>query len=210
MPDTTSLPDALRRLTRPQHERLHQTVDLGVMLSSLERYRCALDAYLQVVSPLEGFLRAAIARLPMLQQLDWENRLCKADWLSADIKTLPLALQSLCPEKADGLRSAMCAFDESPEAVVGCSYVMEGMTLGAKQIYPCVQSRLGLDRDKGARFFAAYEDETGERWQFYRRWAGSLQVDHAPTIRVAQQTFDIFESALSNRPTTVEAAGFDG
>ena len=187
-----SLAQELREQTRSQHESLHEVVNLASMLQSRESYGRALACYLDAVEPTELALEryAKIDSTGSLQSLELHTRLQKRSWLWADIERLGTG------------RHSQHAADEAIEidslaSFAGTAYVLEGMTLGGRQISRLLAEKLGVETDTGGRFFAGYGEATGQRWQQFKSWLQSLEVDHDVAVVAAQRTFDQFRQCLS-------------
>ena len=81
-------------------------------------------------------------------------------------------------------------------ACIGAAYVTEGATLGGQYIGPHVVA-LGFG---DARFFSAYRDDVGTRWQQFRRAANATLAtpsEVASAVAAAQQTFAALQALVA-------------
>jgi heme oxygenase len=79
---------------------------------------------------------------------------------------------------------------------IGCLYVMEGSTLGARIISRRLEMHLKLMDGAGASFFNAYGASTGRNWNAFRSFvvARVTVEDTDEIVTAAQQTFQsLFE-----------------
>jgi heme oxygenase len=143
---------ALRDGTAQVHRRLE--VDLPLMRPDLstDGYHAILGRFWGIIAPLEDEFERAGVPLD-----DWPHRR-KAPLLVADLADL-----------ADVRGLPRC--DDVPallghDAVLGCLYVVEGSTLGGRQVAAHVQGLLGAA--VGTRYFRSYGDAVGTRWRTFR------------------------------------------
>jgi heme oxygenase len=75
---------------------------------------------------------------------------------------------------------------------LGCLYVLEGSTLGARVISRRLESHFMLGPDSGAAFFNAYGEAVGRRWSEFRSFVtGNLSAEQAgETVKAAVETFE--------------------
>jgi len=125
--EPSDLLSLLRRGTRDAHSRLDARIDFGRHGVTLQRYAAFLDGMLTVVAPLE----ARLAR--------WLGR---SDGTSRT-QRLEEALRSLGAPQAP--RSADVRVPATLAEAYGCSYVLEGSTLGGMALAPVVERSLGDD-----------------------------------------------------------------
>ena len=159
---------ALRAATGQTHQQLEGAVDIGRRLHNPAAYRRLLEIFLGFYRPLER--RLAGLRGWDVYRLDLSARR-KTPWLEADL----LALEPVAPGKNVPPDCMDLPRTDSLNRGFGCLYVLEGTTLGGRQITAMLQ---GSAVPAGARrFFASYGAETGTRWREFIR---ALE-DHART-----------------------------
>lgn len=175
----------LRVATGEAHQRLEQTVDITRCAADLDRYRQLLARFLGFYRPLERRLGA----LPGWETsgVDFSNRL-KTPWLAADLRALGLsaAVESL-PRCVD----LPCTDDLSHG--FGCLYVLEGATLGGRQITALLRDS-PVPPDARA-FFGSYGAETGTRWKEFvaaleTHAATASEKGRAAVVKGGVETFD--------------------
>ena len=89
---------------------------------------------------------------------------------------------------------------------VGCLYVLEGSSLGARIISRRVSDCLGLTTGAGASFFNAYGESTSERWRGFKAFVSS-KVDPVSTENVVDAAVDTFERLFDWLGEPVELRG---
>lgn len=150
---------ALAHSTRPDHARIGRSIPLARPSLSLDVYRAHLARLLGFYEPVEEALAShAWASVG----LDFEVRR-KLPLLAADLACLGLdegAIASL-PRCA-----AIPGLPALPEAL-GCAYVLEGATRGARVLGRLVGASLGVTRSRGCAFLLAYGDEADARWRAF-------------------------------------------
>lgn len=81
-----------------------------------------------------------------------------------------------------------------PSAVLGCSYVLEGASLGGRTLLPLIERNLGFTATHGAGFMASYGSEIDTMW---RRFGITLEAwcsSDARRDRVVAAAVATFES----------------
>jgi heme oxygenase len=151
----------LREATREHHDRIERRVDLTRRLASLQDYRELLARLHGFYAPMEVALEPHAGAIA---GLDFHGRR-KAALLLEDIA----ALGGGEGPAAGGLPDVA-----SPEHALGVLYVLEGSTLGGAVIGRMARERLGVTRERGARFFGAYGGSVGSRWRAF----GAAVEDH--------------------------------
>ena len=189
-PALSKLTDALREATRPQHERLHQLVDISSMMVGATAYGSGLLKYWQFVAPLESQLQAYVDLHPQLAEV-WQDRLVKRDWLRQDLQTVGMSL-----DEAAGLPVAAPEITELDD-FVGISYVLEGMTLGGQGLCKQIERQHPEWAGQATHFFRSYGPNTMSRWRHWQAWAHEQPVDTQQTTAIAQKTFDFFVDVWS-------------
>ena len=149
----------LQEATQVQHRNVERHFALGDCGSTMTGYRRLLETLWGFQAPLET----------QLMQVDWQGSgivmaaRCKAAWLRADLLYLGLDAASIA-------QLAQC--DTLPPlkdmaAGLGALYVLEGSTLGGQVILKILRTRLAIDPEAGARFFASYGRQIGVMWRDY-------------------------------------------
>jgi heme oxygenase (biliverdin-IX-beta and delta-forming) len=149
--------------------------------------------YVRLLERFYGFwgpLEAELARLNVLRDkaLDLEGRL-KGALLQQD-------LHFLGREPANVPRCHNLPAVDTFQRALGCLYVMEGSTLGARIISRRLEEHLQFVDGSGASFFNAYGAATGRNWNAFRRFviARVTPEDTAEIVAAARQTFqNLFE-----------------
>lgn len=208
----STLMQQLRDRTRPQHEALHEVVDMDWMTASPANYARSLTAYLVAVSMTESLsivrqLDVDLDAASTAEPIDWSTRLVKTEWLRSDLDTLcdagviDASSRAGTGERWRDLRSPPAIEDLS--SWIGVNYVTEGMTLGGRGIAPIIDERLGdgfgSERPIGTSFFASYGDQTGRMWNQFKTWADHCEVDPAAACHSAADTFDWFRECLARK-----------
>lgn len=190
-PVSQSLRHRLRESTSDIHRRLDSTLTTTGSLSSLGRYTWLLTRLLGLHRPLER----------LLARIDWtgsgfdSSARFKSHWIAADLAKLGVSEDDI-PTIAD---CPSLPYLASRHDGLGAFYVLEGATLGARVISRQILQTLGIRSDNGGRFFAAYGEETGARWQEFVRaidlHSGDQHAERA-IERSAVATFMCFETWL--------------
>ena len=180
-----SLRDLVRQETRPAHEALEATSLMQAFSSgafSAAQYRHYLGLQLSLHAPLEVALAA------WWPTADAALRLCKSDWLRADLAQL------------GGTPSAATALPtiRSQAQAMGVMYVLEGGTLGLQVVrkrlqhaHPALQ---GADR-----FLRGYGADTGLRWRNFVAALDALPAAQWPAATAAAcATFAAFQSEFES------------
>lgn len=68
--------------------------------------------------------------------------------------------------------------NESVAFALGIMYVIEGSTLGGRFILKNITQALGLDSEKGAKYFAGYGNTTGSHWKNFLNYMVKYQEEH--------------------------------
>ena len=61
---------------------------------------------------------------------------------------------------------------------VGVVYVMEGSSLGGRMILKNLDKSLGLNSERGSRYFTGYGAQTGFRWKSFMEWLAGYESSH--------------------------------
>ncbi len=156
-------------------------------------YRELLEKFLGFYAPLE-------LRLERLSGLaDWgydpvARR--KTAWLSQD-------LAALGTDPGDIVALPLCEDGPSPRNAAeafGCAYVLEGATLGGRQISAWL-ARSPIPPE-ARRFFASYGDKVGTQWRVFCEALeefGRRNPHHDATVRAAEETFSSLARWIGSR-----------
>jgi heme oxygenase len=171
---------ALREATQPAHTRLHGHPGLGaVQAGTIDRM-----SYRALLSRLYGFYAAFEAAAELAPE--------RSLWLAADLRTLGVADQALAalPRCLD-LPSL-----ETPHRKLGALYVVEGSTLGGRELAKRLDHLFGPAEMNGRRFFGGRETDTGQAWRAFTDRldeAARQSATQAEMIAAAAETFAAFE-----------------
>jgi heme oxygenase len=180
---------ALREATQAVHTRLHGHPVLGTVQAGT----IDLASYRTLLCRLYGFHLAFEAAAGIAPE--------RSLWLAADLRTLGLAEQvvaalPLCP--------SLPRLD-TPHRRLGALYVVEGSTLGGRELSKRLGHLFGRDEPAGRFFFSGRDADTGKSW---RAFADALDVageDGAvreEMIAAAVETFAAFETWLDWKTET--------
>ena len=180
-------PDILQRLkagTSDVHRRIEERVPVFSPTFALADYCILLERFYGFWAPLE----AKLSQLHVLRdaELDLAGRM-KSFLLERDLRIL--GLQPALLPQCDNLPVV-----ESFVQGLGCLYVLEGSTLGARVISRHLKDKLHLADGSGASFFNAYGDSVGQRWNDFRSFATARVIteDAEEMITAARRTFECF------------------
>uniref|UniRef100_UPI00333EB880 biliverdin-producing heme oxygenase n=1 Tax=Sandarakinorhabdus sp. TaxID=1916663 RepID=UPI00333EB880 len=167
------------------HARLH----LHAGLAAVAAERIDIGDYRQLLLRLYGFY------------LPFENAAglapVRSGWLASDLAALdtPLVTAALC--------AALPKLD-SPQAVLGAMYVVEGSALGGRGLARHLKDLLGDQKGAGRRFFASDGADTGRTWRAFMDQLDRVAIDdRTVVIDAAIATFCCFETWMDGW----EAAG---
>ncbi|HEY0710870.1 MAG TPA: biliverdin-producing heme oxygenase [Polyangia bacterium] len=189
-----SLRDALRAATASRHAALDAAVAFDAATITRAEYGRFVTRLCALVIPLETRLHAIDgfrARLP-----EAEARR-KSAALVADLAVL-----------GHGPRPAVLVQIpriESEGAAWGCSYVLEGATLGGAVLARQMGPALGLAPGRGLSYWTVYGDQVGALWRSYlaalESWAASAPPrEHGEAVEAAVATFDAFLQIFHGKP----------
>jgi heme oxygenase len=181
----------LRRETRELHRLTERALDLRLASSTRAEYQVLLERLLGIYAPLEEQL---FSRVPVAPGIEWELRR-KTPLLQADLRTL----------QPDGsVQVQFCAGMpalNSPQALLGAWYVVEGATLGGQIIAAHLLRQLGLAAHNGARFFDCYGELRQQRWDEFCSVLSSTPAREAEEVASgAVQVFATMRQWLADRP----------
>lgn len=190
-----NLLNRLRLETRDQHDAIERTLMLMDDSVSLDEYRQRLEQFHGFYQPVEERIFGAAS--PLASYLSLAPRR-KAPLLQADLATLggPAAAELPVCSDLPPLGSAADYF--------GCMYVLEGASLGGVLISRHIQKALNILPASGGRFFYGYGEQTGARWQEFRRAItafSSVCDQHDAVVASARATFETLQRWCEERTT---------
>lgn len=194
----TELLQALRTSTGPLHVRLEERMPFFTPSLDASLYFRLLKAYYGFYQPLE---EALVASGLMPDELVPAERI-KTPALVNDLRALGMS----DPEIAQLPPCRDLPVIDSPGAVLGVMYVLEGATLGGQLLRREVQARIGLDEHSGLAFLDVYGSATGRRWKaFLNHLSDVPREPHVveAAARAAHSTFARFEHWLDARKVLV-------
>nr|WP_294505395.1 biliverdin-producing heme oxygenase [uncultured Rhodopila sp.] len=171
---------ALREATQAVHARLH----IHPVLGTVQAGTIDLATYRTLLSRLYGFhvpFEAAAGIAP-------ERSL----WLAADMRTLGLQEQAIA---ALPLCPSLPRLD-TPHRRLGAQYVVEGSTLGGRELSKRLDHLFGHGERAGRCFFSGRDADTGKAWRAFADAldiAGEDPAARAEMIAAAIETFAAFE-----------------
>jgi heme oxygenase len=193
--------EALRDATRDIHQRLHHSPAFAPLM----RTPPEAAGYARLLGRLRGFhapaeaalFTAAETALPELNDLPARR---KAHLLTADIA----ALAPLFPAGEPDREIEPPAAGSRP-AILGGLYVIEGATLGGRDLGRALAPVLhanGLQGLEGRRFFLAYDPHQGQMWRRFcaaldQAATGFTPADHALMAEAARAMFLSMEDWLA-------------
>jgi heme oxygenase (biliverdin-IX-beta and delta-forming) len=175
----------LRSSTAPMHSRLESTELSAVLMSeqvTTGNYRNYLTVFKEVIAFCENDI------FPLITDVikDTHNRV-KLPLIQRDLESLPSSDEIKSFPFKPGHAEISTAY------ALGYMYVIEGSTLGGRVILKHLQPKIGVDKDKGAAFFAGYDENTGPMWkQFLMDFTSYVIANNCQeeTIKGAQDAFD--------------------
>lgn len=181
---------ALRAATGVAHQQLEDAVKIETRVADRASYTRLLQSFLGFYRPLE----ARLAALDGWERhgFDWSVRR-KTPWLEADLQALGIDAAAV-----NALPDCLALPPVNNHAQgLGCLYVLEGATLGGRQITALLQGS-SIPPD-ARRFFGSYGAQTGTRW---REFVATLQREaahfepstKAELVAAARQTFTCLQA----------------
>jgi len=174
---------ALREATRAVHTRLHTHPVLGAVQAGT----IDIVSYSTLLARLYGFhapFEAAAGIVP-------ERSL----WLADDMLMLGFTAQAIA---ALPLCPSLPRLD-APHRRLGGLYVVEGSTLGGRELSKRLDHLFGPNERAGRRFFSGREADTGKAWRAFADAldaAGERGAARDEMIAAAVETFAAFEAWL--------------
>jgi heme oxygenase (biliverdin-IX-beta and delta-forming) len=192
------LRDALKAATHAAHVRLEKRLALDAADLTLDRYTRYLECML-------GFHRT-VARGLEPARLVWSGAAdcgIRVRWLEADLEDLGVEARypAMPAHLLPGLR-------ERPE-IIGCSYVVEGASLGGLVLYRRLCDRWHLGQARGGSFLFGYGPGTAARWKRFVDAMNAAPLDEAGVRRcvdTARRTFGAVDSWLEQTGWEMTAA----
>jgi heme oxygenase len=185
-----SLHERLRTVTRPLHDELERAVNIGERLASRQRYAGHLARLWGLHAAAEKALQALdFSHLGFIYPAPYRSALIEEDLAYLGIP-------------ADVLRRTDLPTVPRLETIpagLGCLYVLEGSAKGARAILPDIRAALGLDAERGAKFFYGFGRETGELWRACMTAINDIDpasVEADRTVETATGTFLMFREGL--------------
>lgn len=191
----TSLRDVLRRATTRDHHAIDHHPLLAPLLRrelSLEHYRRVLQSFLWIYTPLDEPLRLGLQRHGGDTRFRPSERLA---WLSEDLASLA--------SEADATINPLTGWCvppiETPAALVGALYVVEGSTLGGQLIGRVVGDNLGINPSYGGRFFHGHGEQTRAHWEAFWELAHRIvpASQHDACAQAARKMFSALHEAFT-------------
>jgi heme oxygenase len=185
-----SLLAKLREGSSAAHQQLEEQVAITERIRDVDSYRELLQKFLGFYAPLEN-------RLEKLSGwADWgydpiSRR--KTAWLSQD-------LSALGGEPGDIVALPLCDHGPTPGSVAagfGCAYVLEGATLGGRQITSWLEE--SAIPGHARRFFASYGENVGQQWRSFcesLEHFGRSRKEHDEIVHAASETFSSLQRWL--------------
>lgn len=180
----------LRKATAESHRRLEARLPFAAEQFNHGAFKKLMAAYYGFYQPLEQEL----APLAGLAEVDWPQREGKSAVLMGDLQALGYSLADI---RHLPLCAELPAFD-SPAALMGVLYVIEGATLGGQVLRARMAEKLGIGAADGGAFLDVYGAQTGRLWRGFllRLAAFGTDAECAEACAAACQTFDRFETWL--------------
>ena len=195
MSNPTSAILELRAATWPSHQRLEKRMDFKARIATATAYRAHLERMWGFYAALEPTLASGVFK-DALTDYDLRRKL---PLLTRDLQAL--GAESTSVDRLPRCKSLPACTNAA--AAFGCTYVLEGATLGGRTLMPLVHSRLGLTAERGAAFLSSYGDAVGAMWRSFgaaldHYCRERVQRDHASAAAIA--TFGALEDWLCGMP----------
>lgn len=180
----------LKKDTCPDHEAVEQLTRVMDPDLSLDVYRDYLVRMGRVHDALEPGLAAVPGLSAVVPDLDerWKSPLVRADLAR---------LGSVTPPQSTPARPLA-----SVAHALGCLYVLEGSTLGARHITRHVDATLGSAVADARRYLTAYGERSGTMWKRFgealESWCAAHGQEDA-VIAGAKDTFGLVREAMVAR-----------
>jgi heme oxygenase len=185
------LRQSLREATSAAHERLH----LHPGFAAIQDRTIDLAQYRSLLVRLYGFYVPFEAAVDIAAD--------RSAWLRADLAAVTLGGDALA---AIPRCSSIARYDTRARQL-GALYVVEGSTLGGRQLARNLDPLLGSCVTEGRRFFLGRGSSTTAGWNLFLAQltaAGSTSVARHEIVEAAVTTFSIFEEWLRDWRTSAE------
>lgn len=162
----------LRESTAELHESVEKhPFQVSIMAGSLPRqaFACFLGQMWLVHHSLEAELRQHGKSVPAIDAVV-RNYQFKVDHLAADLEFYGVTPDSILPTPAtqELVATIMRISGETPAALLGMHYVLEGSTNGGKFVAKRVSAAFGLAGPDGLRYLDPYGDAQRGYWQQFK------------------------------------------
>jgi heme oxygenase (biliverdin-IX-beta and delta-forming) len=177
----------LKQATHAEHCRLEARLDLTCPDLPLSAYVRYLERSFQYYARVERLLhgRADLRALGIDS-----TRRAKTPWLEDDLRYF-----RKWPSAYAAPDTPLRASSGLAEAL-GCSYVLEGATLGGAYLYARLRARWGVEHGKGASFLYGYGTDTARMWKAFVSVLDAVSLsgpDEDACITAARTTFRTIE-----------------
>lgn len=149
--------EKLRNATSQSHTYL-ESLPVSVSIMKPDVSNKEYVHYLQLMHDVVADAEDNI--FPALQHIvpDLDER-AKKHFLEQDLELLGIS------KRTDSKPLSASISDISTGFALGIMYVVEGSSLGGRVIYKNINTALGHNAEKGARYFAGYGGQTGSHWK---------------------------------------------
>lgn len=188
----------LRTATKPCHDRAEaHPLQRSLLKGALPRplYARQLGQLLLVHRALESAIRAAAARDDRLFEVACEEHF-QAPRISADLAHLgvdsnaerPTPATSAFITRIDALR------EQTPIALLGLLYVLEGSNNGGRFIARAVRKAYGFDDGAGATFLDPYGQEQPAKWARFKAALDSCALTNAEADAIVSAAGEMYDA----------------
>lgn len=168
----------LRESTATAHEEMENQMDMQSACKDVGQYRRILSNFLGYYEPLE-------ARLKVLPGMEGRSKIA---WLEQDLRNLGMTDEEITKLPRCDFSPALKTDDEA----MGCAYVLEGATLGGRQISAWLKD--SNVPENARRFFASYGPEVGNKWREFCAQLENFQTNGGDTDAAVGAANDTFSS----------------
>ena len=189
-----SLLEALRTGTALLHVALEKRLPFFSERLDTDWYQRLLQAYYGFYAPME----AALYECDLIPEGFDRVLRVKTPTLVNDLRALGLNDHAITALP----RCANLPVLNTPAALLGALYVLEGATLGGQVLRREMTQRLGVNADNGGAFLDVYGAETGRRWKDFLDYLGRQPLDaddKQRAVTAACSTFSCFEQWLDGQ-----------
>lgn len=179
----SSVMDRLKIATQPLHDAAEQhPVQRALFKGRLPReaYVAMLGQLFLTHRALERSLRLLCEKRPELRSIveDWQFQ---EPYLCEDLAFFGVAPETIEPTPATAaiLRTIELATLESPMALLGMHYVVEGSNNGSRYSAIAVRRAYGLTPGQGDRYLDPYGESQREKWQAFKTAMNAAQFSSA-------------------------------